>query len=80
MKETMKFDAQALGKKLKIDFKEIPLEQFKMGLQVELEHGNRAKKTNVTSNDPMKTAKIALAHLQEDPKYYSKLKVMEKKK
>ena len=69
-----------LGKKLNIDFKKIPIKEFKMGMKVELEHGSRNKRTNVTNNDPVKTAKIALAHLEEDPHYYKKLSIMEKKK
>ena len=76
----MDYDIKKLGEKLKIDFKKIPIEEFKMGMKVELEHGTKSKKTNVTNNDPVKTAKIALAHLNEDPKYYKKLKAMEKKK
>lgn len=74
----MKLDAKSIGDKLKIDWKKIPLSQFKKGLQVELEHGSRNKKTNVTNNDPIKTGKIALAHLMERPDYYSKLKKVEK--
>lgn len=76
----MKFDAKAIGEKLKIDWKKIPLAQFKKGLQVELEHGTRNKKTNVTNNDPVKTGKIALAHLLERPDYYERLKKVEKNK
>ena len=55
----------------------MPKDQFKMGMKVELEHGKRSKKTDITHNDPVKTAKIVLAHLKEDKKYYSKLKKME---
>ena len=76
----MEYDIKKLEKTLKIDFKKIPIEEFKMGMKVELEHGKKKKKTNITNNDPIKTAKIALAHLNEDPKYYKKLNIMEKKK
>ena len=48
-----------------------------MGVNVELEHGLRDKRTNVTDNDPIITGKIALAHLYEIPDYYKRLKVLE---
>ncbi len=75
-----KFNAKDIGNKLKIDWKKISLAQFSEGLAVELEHGSKHKKTDVTRNDPIKTGKIALAHLNEDPHYYAKLRIMEKKK
>lgn len=50
------------------------VKELQMGFDEELEHGKRNKKLNVTNNDPVKTLKIALAHLKEDPRYYSKLK------
>ncbi|MEA2462032.1 MAG: hypothetical protein QOH90_2209 [Actinomycetota bacterium] len=53
------------------------LEQFRMGLDVELEHGRRDPETDVTGDDPFTTGKIALAHLRELPDYYTRLKVME---
>lgn len=75
-----KFNAKQIGDKLNIDWKKIPLSQFRRGLSVELEHGTRDKKTDVTHDDPIKTGKIVLAHLKEDPQYYTKLSMMEKKK
>ena len=60
------------AKKLNIDFNVIPLKQFIMGMKVELEH------KDVTKSNPIKTAKIALAHLKEDKNYYTKLKTIEK--
>lgn len=69
----MKFDAKALGKKLKIDWKKIKLSEFKKGLVVEQEH------KDVTKGSGLTTAKIALAHLKEMPDYYTKLAKMEKK-
>lgn len=58
-------------------------EQFRKGLGVELEHGSEATKeginANVTKDDPIKTGKIALAHIKEYPKYYDGLEKMEKK-
>ena len=59
------------------------LEQFRKGLKVELEHGKEAKKeginANLTNDDPIKTGKIALAHIKEYPRYYNGLKSMEDK-
>lgn len=54
------------------------VEQFRMGLDVELEHGRRDLATNVTDDDPEVTGKIALAHLRELPDYYTRLAEMEK--
>ena len=53
------------------------LEQFRAGMNVELEHGTRDPQTNVTDDDATMTAKIALAHLHEFPDYYSRLDTME---
>ncbi len=67
--------AQALG----IDFAEEPftLEDFRAGLDVELEHGSRDPQTDVTHDDPVLTGKIVLAHLREIPDYYTHLLRME---
>ena len=73
------WDAKEIGKKLKIDWKKVKLAEFKMGLKVEKEHG-KGKKTDVTHMDPIKTGKIALAHLNEMADYYTRLKKMEKRK
>ena len=69
--------AKKIGEKLKINFSAIPLKEWKYALEVELEHGKHNKRTNVTSNDLLMTAKIALAHLLEFPDYYRRLKKME---
>lgn len=53
------------------------LDQFRMGINVELEHGSRDSDTNVTGDDPVTTGKIALAHLREMPDYYTRLAKME---
>lgn len=53
------------------------LAQFRMGMNVELEHGQRDPATNVTGDDPVMTGKIALAHLREFPDYYTRLGKME---
>lgn len=57
---------------LNIDFSKFPFDDFKRGINIELEHGLINEKTNVTDNDLIKTAKIALAHLNEYPNYYNK--------
>ena len=64
---------------LDIDWTESPfdLEQFRRGLDVELEHGTHDPETNVTDDDPVMTGKIALAHLRELPDYYTRLERME---
>jgi len=53
------------------------LEQFRMGLAVELEHGSHDPETDVTHDDPVLTGKIAWAHLKEFPDYYTRLAAME---
>jgi hypothetical protein len=53
------------------------IDQFRRGMEVELEHGARDPVTNVTNDDPMITGKIAWAHLREFPDYYDRLAVME---
>ena len=57
---------------LNVDFTKFPFEDFKRGINVELEHGMENMNTNVTNDDLLKTAKIALAHLNEYPNYYNK--------
>ena len=70
--------AKLIGDALGIDWSRWDIEQFRMGMDVELEHGNVNARTNVTDNDPMLTGKIALAHLNEIPDYYTRLAIMEK--
>jgi hypothetical protein len=55
----------------------IPLEDFRMGLEVELEHGTRFSDANVTNNHPILTGKIVLAHLKETMDYYRRIDVAE---
>ena len=78
MKKFNEIDAKKIGNTLKIDWKEVSLEQFTKGLNVELEHGTKDKKTNVTDNDGKLTGEIAWAHLKEFPDYYTRLAKMEK--
>jgi hypothetical protein len=72
-------EAQRVGEAIGIDWSESPfdVEQFRMGLEVELEHGQRDPRTDVTHDDPIVTGKIALAHLNEFPDYYTRLDKME---
>lgn len=53
------------------------VEQFRRGMEVELEHGSHDPRTNVTNDDPLMTGKIAWAHLNEMPDYYDRLEAME---
>lgn len=69
--------ARQLGERLGVDWAAIDFEQFRRGLEIELEHGRRTPATDVTHDDPLLTAKIALAHLNEIPDYYSRLERME---
>ena len=71
-------EAKAIGEKLDIDWSKFDVEQFRMGMDVELEHGKVDPHTNVTNDDPIVTGKIALAHLNEFPDYYTRLDRMEK--
>lgn len=61
-----------VAKKLGINFDKFSFDDFKRGIIVELEHGLVNIKTNITNNNLEKTAKIALAHLNEFPNYYNK--------
>ena len=72
-------EAAAIALLLGIDFNQTPfdLEEFWMGVNTELEHGRKYYLTNVTADDPITTGKIALAHLNEFPDYYKRLKKLE---
>lgn len=71
-------EAKAIGKQIGIDFSKFDIEQFRMGLAVELEHGSLwGDETNVTKDDPTITGRIAWAHLKEIPDYYTRLQKME---
>lgn len=71
-------EAKKIGDKLGIDWSKWDVEQFRMGLDVELEHGTISPKTNVTDDAPIPTGKIALAHLNEFADYYTRLAKLEK--
>jgi hypothetical protein len=70
-------EAKEVGDRLGIDWDQIPVEEFRMGLAVELEHGAHDPETDVTGDDLLLTGKIALAHLKEFPDYYTRLATME---
>ena len=72
-------DAERIGTEIGIDWATSPfgVEQFRMGLEVELEHGAHDLETDVTGDDPTLTGKIAWAHLKELPDYYTRLALME---
>lgn len=72
-------EARRVGESIGIDWASAPfdIEQFRMGMDVELEHGLHDLLTNVTDSDPVVTGKIALAHLKEFPDYYTRLAQME---
>jgi len=72
-------EARRIGAEIGIDWDTAPfdVEEFRSGMDVELEHGLHDVLTNVTDDDPQVTAKIALAHLNEFPDYYTRLERME---
>lgn len=70
--------ARRIGETLGIDWSRFDVEEFRLGLDVELEHGLRDPSTDVTKNDPIITGKIALAHLNEYADYYTRLGKMER--
>jgi len=70
-------EAKSIGDQIEVDWEKVDLEEFRLGLAVELEHGSRDPDTDVTHNDPLLTGKIALAHLNEFPDYYTRLSNME---
>lgn len=73
-----KEEAKAWAEKLGVNWSKFDVDQFWMGMNVELEHGTKNIFTNVTNDDPLTTAKIALAHLTEFPDYYTRLANLEK--
>jgi hypothetical protein len=71
-------EARHIGDFIGVDWNKYDLEEFRMGLAVELEHGARDPQTNVTGDDEIATGKIALAHLKEIRDYYTRLLAMER--
>jgi hypothetical protein len=72
-------EARRIGEQIGIDWASSPfdVDQFRRGMDVELEHGLHDLGTNVTDDDPITTGKIARAHLNEFPDYYTRLEQME---
>ena len=71
-------EAKLTGKRLKIKWDKFNVDQFKIGMEVELEHGTIRTLTNVSNDHLLTTGKITLAHLNEIPDYYTRLLKMEK--
>lgn len=70
-------EATRIGDAIGVDWSKFDLEQFRLGMEVEFEHGSHDPQTDVTGNDPVITGKIALAHMKEFPDYYERLERME---
>jgi hypothetical protein len=70
-------EAQRAAEELGVDWSKFDVEQFRIGMDVELEHGAANPVTDVTGNDPHKTGKIVLAHLNRFADYYTRLTKME---
>ena len=70
-------EARRIGDGLGIDWQTVDIEEFRRGLEVELEHGAHEPETDVTGDDMTLTGKIAWAHLKEFPDYYTRLDKLE---
>jgi len=70
-------ESAAILKIVNVQGMNIPLEAFRKGLEVELEHGTRFADANVTNNHPILTGKIVIAHLKETMDYYERIEVAE---
>jgi hypothetical protein len=72
-------EARRIGEQIGIDWNTAPfdVDQFRIGMNVELEHGSQDPRTNVTNDDPITTGRIAWAHLNEFADYYTRLDAME---
>ena len=77
-KRTTLEEARHVGDEIGVDWDRFKLEQFRIGMDVEYEHGAHDPQTDVTGDDPILTGKIALAHMKEFPDYYERLERMEK--
>ncbi|AKM82535.1 TPA: hypothetical protein DD449_01665 [Candidatus Berkelbacteria bacterium] len=69
--------AKETGDRIGVDWDVFSLEEFTLGMNVELEHGSHDPETNITNDDPILTGKIAFAHLKEIPNYYKLLEQIE---
>ena len=78
MKKLDSKDAKEIGEVIGIDWNKVDIDEFPKGVNVEFEHGTKFPETNVTNNDKNITGKIAWAHLNEFPDYYTRLEKLEK--
>ena len=76
-RRTTSEEAKRVGDKIGVDWSRFDLEQFRLGMDVEYEHGSHDPQTDVTGDDLILTGKIALAHMKEFPDYYARLERME---
>src|SRR5579862_9448057 len=76
-RRTTSEEARRVGDAIGVDWSRFDIEQFRTGMDVELEHGSHDPQTDVTHDDPIVTGKIALAHMKEFPDYYERLERME---
>ena len=76
-KRTTPEEAQRVGDAIGVNWEIYDIEQFRVGMDVEYEHGSHDLQTDVTNDDPIVTGRIALAHLKEFPDYYERLDRME---
>lgn len=70
-------EAKQIGNLLGVTWDKFDIDQFKLGMETELEHGTVNLLTNITNDDLVTTGKIALAHLNELPDYYTRMQIME---
>lgn len=73
-------EAKEIGEKLGVKWDKFDVEEFRKGMDIELEHGTVDPNTNVTNDDPLLTGKITLAHLNEIRDYNTSLLKMEKER
>jgi hypothetical protein len=77
IRRTTSEEARQVGDEIGVDWSRFDLEQFRLGMDAEFEHGSHDPQTDVTHDDPIVTGKIALAHMKEFPDYYERLERME---
>ena len=70
-------EAKKIGEQLGIKWDKFDIEEFRKGMNIELEHGTVDPATNVTNDNPLTTGKITLAHLNEIKDYNTRLEKME---
>jgi len=70
-------EAKKIGEQLGVKWDKFNIEEFRKGMDIELEHGTVDANTNVTNDDPLITGKITLAHLNEIKDYNTRLLKME---